>query len=374
MSTRPIASAAPNASAAAGTYRRLIGRRVALLSAAGALLVACVIGDLMTGPARLSLAEVWAVLCQPRAGETPDMNWTIVWTLRMPTALAALLIGTALATAGAQMQTILNNPLASPFTLGVSAAAGFGAALAIVCGGAIRAVLGIAPTGGPAGLIELAAVPVSAFAFAMLCSLTVYAIGRAKGGGAESVILAGVAILFLFNAAVSLLQYLATDNQLQAIVHWTFGTLQFGQWAWQKLAILAAVLVGCLPLILRSAWKLTALRLGEHYAASLGIDVRRLRLGSLMIASVLTATAVCFAGTIGFVGLVAPHLARVLVGEDQRFFLPMSALTGAALLSAASLASKLVLPGATLPIGIATAVLGVPFFLTMVLASRRRHW
>jgi iron complex transport system permease protein len=129
-----------------------------------------------------------------------------------------------------------------------------------------------------------------------------------------------------------------------------------------------------LPLLLSRAWKLTALRLGEGEAESLGIDVKKLRLTVLVLVSLVTATAVCFVGTIGFIGIVAPHIARSMAGDDQRFFLPLSALIGAALLSAASVASKLVVPGAVFPIGIVTSFIGIPFFFVLILTKRRSYW
>ena len=242
---------------------------------------------------------------------------TILWTFRLPTALFALVIGCALGVAGAQMQTILNNPLASPYTLGVSAGACFGAALMMVCG---TSALPIATT---------LAVPLAAFAFAMLCSLTVYGVAHIKQGSSESIILSGVALLFLFNAGIGFLKYVSTEDQLAAIVFWIFGSLQGA--SWPRLALLSIVLLLVFPLLAARAWQLTALRMGDDRARSLGVDVRRLRLEVLVLVSVLTATAVCFVGAIGFIGLVAPHLARIMVGEDQRFLVPLSALTGALL-------------------------------------------
>jgi iron complex transport system permease protein len=274
--------------------------------------------------------------------------------------LLALLIGSALGTAGAEMQTVLNNPLACPYTLGLSAAAGFGAALAMVFG---------AETMHLSGTLL---VPLSAFAFAMLCSLAIFGVGRLRSSLAETVLLAGVALLFLFNSGMAFLQYIASEDTLQTIVFWLFGSLQGA--TWPRLAVVLAVLLATLPLLAARAWKLTALRLGDSYARSLGVDVPRLRLQTLVLISVLTATAVCFAGAIGFIGLVAPHLARITVGEDQRFFMPLSALNGALLLSAASIVSKMVLPGTILPVGIVTAFIGLPFFAAIVLGKRRTYW
>ena len=343
--------------AQSGYLRSVRKRWVVLVLLCGLTLLSWVV-DVMTGPAMLSLQDVLAAVFEPESVRSASR--TIVWTFRLPTALFALLVGASLGLAGAEMQTILGNPLASPYTLGVSAAAGFGAALAIILG--CEAI----------ALTATLAVPLSAFCFAMLCSMAVYGIAHVKRGSPEAIILGGVALLFLFNSAVAFLQYVASEEELQAIVFWMFGSLQGATWA--KLAVVAAVLFLCAPLLALKAWSLTALRMGDERARSLGINVTRLRLQTLVLVSTLTATAVCFAGSIGFIGLIAPHLARSMVGEDQRFFMPLSALMGALLLSMASVGSKMAIPGAIFPIGIATAFMGVPFFAAVVLVRKRAYW
>ncbi|MBN1347619.1 MAG: iron ABC transporter permease [Phycisphaerae bacterium] len=339
-------------------YGRLVRWRTLLMGLIACLVAATTIVDVATGPAGLTVSEVLAAIL--RVGPVPPQHDVIVWTFRMPTALMAVVVGAALGVAGAEMQTILNNPLASPYTLGVSASAGFGAALAVVLGA------------GTVPLVETLALPVSAFAMTMLCSLTIYALAMIKGASRETIILGGVALLFLFNAGVGLLQYVASEEQLAAITFWIFGSLQGA--TWPKLAVVAVTLSATVPLLAVRAWKLTALRLGDDRASSLGVNARRLRLTTLVLVSLLAAVAVCFVGTIGFIGFVGPHLARMMVGEDQRFFMPLSGLAGAFLLSIASIASKSIFPGAVFPIGIATALMGVPFFGAMVLLRRRSYW
>jgi iron complex transport system permease protein len=234
----------------------------------------------------------------------------IIWDIRMPMALMAAVVGAALAIAGAEMQTILNNPLASPFTLGISAA-GFGAALAIVLG------VSVVPFAG------VLLVSVNAFFFALLASLAIYFLSRLRGVTVQTVVLLGIALVFLFTSLLSLLQYIASEEALQQVVFWTLGSL--AKATWPKIGTAAVVLGITIPFFVRQAWALTALRLGDATAQSLGIDIEKLRLRSLISISVLAAVAVAFVGTIGFVGLVGPHVARMLVGEDQRFFLPTAA-------------------------------------------------
>ncbi len=337
-------------------YERLTARRAAMIAAALAAACVAAILDVATGPAFLSPAQVTRSIL----GWTDDRATNaIVWTIRLPVALMALVVGMSLGISGAVMQTILNNPLASCYTLGISAAAGFGAALAIVAGGVLPIAVDYA-------------IPANAFLFASLACALVFLMGRLRGMTPEAMVLAGIALLFLFQALLSLLQFVASPEALQQIVFWLFGSLTKS--TWPKIAIVATTVAAIAPVLLFDAWRLTALKLGDDRARGLGVDVRRLRLRCFVVISLLTGAAVAFVGTIGFIGLVAPHVARMLVGEDQRFLMPMSALCGAALLSAASVASKMLVPGTLFPIGIVTAMIGVPFFVWLVLGVRRSYW
>lgn len=183
-------------------------------------------------------------------------------------------------------------------------------------------------------------------------------------------VLAGITCLFLFQALLALLQFLASPEALSQIVFWLFGSLLRADAV--KVAVVSAVLAVVVPVLMADAWRFTALQLGDERARALGVRVGALRLRAFVAVSLLIGAAVAFVGTIGFVGLVAPHVARMLVGEDQRHILPASALFGALLLSLASVASKLILPGAVFPIGIVTALIGVPFFGWLVISAGRR--
>jgi iron complex transport system permease protein len=270
--------------------------------------------------------------------------------------LMAMVVGASLGIAGVQMQTILGNPLASPYTLGFSAAAGFGAAVIIL----FEFQLPV--------FAELT-VPVAAFASAALACGLIYSFAHLRGITAEIMILAGIATMFLFQSLQSLIQYMASPEILQEIVFWLFGSMLKASWF--SIAVSASILVFSISLLIRDTWKLTALRMGDDRARSLGVDVHRLRLKVFAIVSLLTAGAVAFVGTIGFVGLVAPHIARMLVGEDQRILMPMSGIIGAIVMVGASVVSKLVSPGAVVPIGIVTAVIGVPFLFALILARKK---
>lgn len=350
------AQALPGVEQAAWQYRRLLWRRSALVGGLAVLLLLSVLGDLASGASGMGLGQLLHGVFDPSTLSATER--VIIWNVRLPYALMAVLVGAALALAGAEMQAILDNPLASPFTLGVSSAAALGASLAIAYPLSV------------AWLSPSAQVTVMAFVFACLSVLLLQGMSRLRGAGVESLVLFGIALVFSCNALVSLLQLLATEDVLQQLVFWTLGSLARANW--QKLGILAAVLALVVPFSLRSASAMTLLRMGEDRARSFGVDTRRLRVASLLRISLLSATAVAFVGTIGFIGLVGPHIARLLVGEDQRFLLPASALVGALLLSLSSIASKLNLPGVIVPVGIVTALVGVPVFVALVFKRGRR--
>jgi iron complex transport system permease protein len=339
-------------------YRSLAFRRILILAGLACALAISIATDMALGPANYSLSQVLSALFSPDT--VGDQLRVVIWDIRMPIALMAVTVGASLSVAGAQMQTILSNPLASPFTLGISAAASFGAALGLVGGVAVFP-----------GAVQYM-VPVNAFIMAMVAVLFIYFTSTLRGVTTETIVLLGIALVFTFNAALSLLEYLASEQALAAVVFWTMGSLTKATWG--KVFVTAAVLVFTLPLFIRNAWALTALRLGDDKAASMGVNVRRLRLQTMLIVSLLAAIPVSFVGTIGFVGLVGPHIARMVVGEDQRFFLPGAVICGALLLSTTSVVSKVLIPGAILPIGVITALVGVPFFFVLIFSNRRRAW
>ncbi|HRE50699.1 MAG TPA: iron ABC transporter permease [Flavitalea sp.] len=312
--------------------------------------------DIASGPSSLSLKNVFLGLFN--SDLTDKGTQVIMWKIRMPQAIMALLVGMALSLAGTEMQTILNNPLASPFTLGVSAAATLGAALAIVSGISL-------PFIGGNWIVS-----VNAFLFAFGSVLLLQALARWRGAGTSVLVLFGIALVFTFNALVALLHYIATPEALQQIVFWSMGSL--GRSDWDKVQLLAIVLAATLPFTFAVSWKMTALRLGEDRAAGFGVNVKRLRFNSLFRISVLAATAVAFVGTIGFIGLVGPHIARMLVGEEHRYWFPASLFTGALVMSLSSVASKMLIPGVLLPIGIVTALVGVPLFIYLIVKKGRK--
>jgi len=339
-------------------YREQVWRKRLILIGLALLLLFSVLLDLALGPASYSLDEVLGALFSPDAA-APQVR-VVMWDIRLPVALMAVAVGAALSLAGAQMQTILNNPLASPFTLGISAAASFGAALGLAFGVALLPV------------IAQYMVPLNAFIMAMLSALLIHVLSLRRGMTSETIVLLGIALVFTFNALLALVQFFATEQAVAAVVFWTMGSLTKA--TWPKLGVICLVILVTLPIFARRAWAMTALRLGDEKAASFGINVRKLRLQTLVMVSLLAAFPVAFVGTIGFIGLVGPHIARMLIGEDQRFFLPASLLTGALILSASSVVSKTLIPGAIFPIGVVTSLIGVPFFISLILGGRKQSW
>ncbi len=337
----------------AAGYGRIARRRAAILTGLAVALCLSVVADIVTGPSALSIAAVVGGLVDP-ASLGPGES-VILWTVRLPYALMAVAVGASLGVAGAETQTALNNPLASPYTLGISWAAALGAVAAIV--------FRLDGVFGPAIL------PIAAFALAVAAGLAILGMSQLFGSRTETIILFGIALVFACTALISLLQFVADAETVQETVFWMMGSL--GRATWEKVALVAVVFALVCPFTLRSAWAMTLLRGGEDQAASAGLAVHRLRLVAILRSSLLTAAAVAFVGTIGFVGLVGPHIARMLLGEDHRFLLPGAAITGALMLSLASIASKALLPGVILPVGIVTALVGVPVFVALIVARRR---
>lgn len=344
----------PADSSATEQYARLLKLRWVFMAGIAFIIVLSMAADITFGPAGLGWQDLYLALTRPEAME--PTNSVILLDFRLPYAVMAVVVGMALGLAGAEMQTILNNPLASPFTLGISSAAAFGASLAIVL------------DWGLPGLSPEWVIGANAFVFAILSALMLDAMARWGAMSGSGMVLVGIALVFSFNALVSLMQYIASAEDLQNLVFWTLGSLSRA--SWPKIGLMALVIALILPLTMKDAWKLTALRLGEDRAASFGIDVKRLRLISLLRISFLAAVAVSMVGTISFIGLIAPHIARRIFGEDHRYYLPGSALIGAMILSLASIASKNIASGTIVPVGIVTSLVGVPFFISVVMRRK----
>jgi iron complex transport system permease protein len=334
---------------------RRIGILLFILLAGGAAMFL----DLVVGSGTLSWQQVYQGLLHPQS-VAPEVQ-VVLWDLRMPVTLTAAIAGAGLALSGTLMQTVLNNPLAEPFTLGISAAAGFGAALAMVFQSSVLAWLPL-----PADFI----VTGNAFFFSILTVVCIGLFASRSGLAPEMVVLLGIAVHFIFSALLGMAQYMANADQLQALVFWIMGSLMKSNW--NKVGVLLLIVGVILPVLLLLSWRITALRGFGDQARVFGVSVNRMRMALLLMAALMASSITATIGVVGFIGLVAPHMARMLVGEDQRFSLPLTAACGVLVMSLASIFSKLILPGAILPIGMVTSLLGVPFFLWLILGSRKR--
>lgn len=314
------------------------------------LLGVLVLSSLLLGPVALESGEVLAALL-PGGAHPDERTAAILYQIRLPRTLAALLAGAGLALAGALMQTVLRNPLGSPFTLGIAQAAALGAALMIMF--------------APDGLRTVPGLALGAFVMACLGALVIMGLARLRQSTPQTIILAGVALGALFQAASMLLQYFADDLELASMLFWSFGDLSRA--AWVELGSMALALLVAILWALRQRWALSALEAGPETAASLGVRVGRLRLASMLLASLLSAVVVAALGIIGFVGLIAPHLVRSLLGNDMLQILLGSLLLGALLMLGADLAARELLAPRSLPVSILTAFLGAPGFLILLM-------
>jgi iron complex transport system permease protein len=331
-------------------YRNLIKQRILLLCILVGILLIMGMVSLCVGSSSLSLQEIIAAFF-----ERSTLSSVIIWKLRLPRMVMAFLVGWALALGGTITQAILRNPLASPFTLGVASGAGFGAVMGIVfSNGLAREVV--------AG---------TSFGFAMFTSLLIYGVARLKSATSETLILAGVAIMFLFSSLTSFVQYTATLEEVHEMVFWFFGSLSKA--GWPEITIACLMIFPPFPLIISRAWDLNLLMTGDESASSLGVNVSTLRIGGIFLTALMTAGVICFTGVIGFIGLVAPHIARMLIGSDHRFLIPASALLGAILVVGADILSRIIWPPQVIPIGIMTSFLGVPFFFYLLMKKARKY-
>lgn len=315
---------------------------------------------LFVGSSHMSIKECFDALF----GKGSAAQVRIIQNIRIPRVLAAIIAGAGLSVAGLIMQTNLNNPMASPATLGVSNAAVFGANLSI-----ITFAGGFLSTGNNLNSYTVGANPYStslmAFIFSTFSIVLILGLCRLRSFRPGVVVLAGVTIGSVWTAATTILQFYATDVGLSAAVIWTFGDL--GRATYKTDIIMAIVLVVGLTVFIITSWRLNALLTGDAAAKSMGVNVNTLRFVSMHMASMITAVCVSFLGMIGFVGIICPHVIKKIIGQDHRVSIPASALAGSILLLLADTLSRSMGNGSALPVGAITSMLGAPFFLAIIL-------
>ena len=353
----PLSTSARHVAPPREAYLAGIGRKRLVL--AGFAVLACVLAlfELTRGSIPLSVGQVLGTL----VGRGTEQTALIVFNLRLPHILCALVAGVALAMSGCVFQSTLHNPLASASTLGITQGAAFGASLAIVVfgSGAMASTLSESISWDDPLLTA-----VLAFAGASVSMVVISLLARFRDLEPETIVLAGVALGALFSGATAIIQYFAEDTKVAAIVFWTFGSLR--RCTYPVLGLMAGVSAACGIFFGANVWNYNALESGESLAHSLGVRVRRVRLTGLVLATICASTVIAFCGTINFVGLVAPHIMRRLIGADYRYLLPGSALCGACLLLLSDILTTLPVPGSILPIGAITAFVGVPFFIWLL--------
>jgi len=316
--------------------------------------------SLSIGGYYLSLSQIYDSLI----GRGEASANLILWNIRLPRIVAAIIAGISLAVSGAVMQCTLRNPLASPYTIGISHGAMFGAASAIILFG-----VGGAESTGKIFINSPYLVTSFAFLGSFVASLVIILLAKLRKFTPEAMILAGIAMGSLFSAGTMVIQYFANDLQLASMVFWTFGDL--GRPLWPEVGIMGVIMTLSLVYFIYKRWDYNALESGEESAKSLGVDTEKTRLVSMLIAALLVSVNVAFLGIIGFVGLICPHLIRIIIGGDYRFLIPVSALFGAVLLLVSDTIARTIISPIVLPVGILTSFMGAPLFLYLLVKIYR---
>jgi len=342
-------------------YTFFIRRKSRFLWLATVVTIILGITGLSLGPSAISFRELISVL----SDRGSEFNNNIILQIRLPRVLAGIITGIALSVSGVVMQSVLRNPLGSPFTLGISNAAAFGAAFAIIIFGAGGMYSG---SSDAVIIANPFLVTISAFFWSTMACLLILFIAKRKGVSPENMILTGIIASSLFIALTTGLQYVADDIELAAIVFWTFGDLSKG--GWKELILQVVILVPVIIYFYRNRWNYNALDAGDETARSLGVNFAKLRLTGMIVASLATAAIVSFYGIIAFVGLVVPHMVRRVIGSDERFLIPGAAITGAAFMVGCDIIARTIISPMVLPVGILTSVVGAPLFVLLLLKGR----
>ena len=343
--------------------------RARLLIAGLAILLPVIMGlSVVTGSVPVTsnnfigLLKNWLGLPVNNAAEQ-SQAWMVVEMIRLPRTLLGAIVGSTLAICGGSMQGLFRNPLADPSIIGVSSGAALGAGIGIVLVGFLPVTM--------VATLQIYTVPFLAFTGGFGATLLVYKIGTTShGSSVATMLLAGIAVGALSSAGMGILNYVADDTMLRNLTFWQMGSL--GGATWEQLSFIVPVLLVIQILLIRQAKGLNALLLGESEARHLGHNVQNMKVGLIILTALGVGASVSVSGMIGFVGLVVPHLVRMSIGPDHRYLLPASALMGGSLLLLADVIARVIISPAELPIGIVTALLGAPFFMSLLWQQRNR--
>jgi iron complex transport system permease protein len=345
-------------------YKRYTKKKILFIVIVTVLLLLFILLGISLGAARINISEVFSAFISPEKNNYSQ----IILNIRLPRVLTAALAGMALSVSGAAMQSLLRNPLASPVSLGISHAAAFGAAFAIVVLGAGSS---FSHQSDAIVVHNPYIITISAFVWSMISTSIVLLIAQYKDAKPETIILSGMVCGTLFVAGISAMQYFATDMQLSSIVYWIFGDL--GKADWIDFLILLVVVIPIILYFINNRWNYNVLNAGDETATSMGVNVKRVRVRGMIIASLAVAVAVSFFGVISFVGLVVPHIVRRFIGSDERFLIPASAIFGGMFLLFSDIIARNLFSPVILPVGILTSFIGVPLFLYLLIKGIKRY-
>lgn len=340
------------------SYERKKYKNLLILIGLSVLLVLVTIMSISIGASSVNSSKVIEVVMSLFNSDytVSKIDEIVVLNIRLSRVFVAIFAGIALSNAGLLMQGIFQNPIVSPYTLGVSNGAAFGAALSIVMGAKLS-------------FLGNYRVPVFAFIFSVITMLMVYGVALVAKNSSKTLVLSGVAIGYLFSAMVSFIKYVSDSNELPEIVFWMMGGL--AGIPWESIVLIAIVVIISVTIMMRFAWDLNVMSAGEELAISLGVNFNKIKNISIILSTLMTAVAVAFTGIIGFVGLIAPHISRIIIGSDYRYLIPASSLIGALLLLISDTIARNIIAPTELPVGIITSFIGVPFFLYLIIKQKR---
>ena len=333
-------------------------KKYMFIAGIGILTIALIGIGLGIGKYHISFLEVYQCIWNRFMGEGLDtVDMRVIWDQRMPRMITGIIVGAGLAAAGAAMQSMMKNPLADPYTTGISSGVAFGATIAI----AFR----ISEFGGQYSIV------IFAFMFALVPVLVILLLSTVKSATPAMMILAGISVMYIFNALTSYIMLTVDEQTMAAAYEWTVGSLSKA--SWNTIPIMGAItLIGVAILMFLSKF-LNALNSGDAFAKTLGINVNRIRIVTLLVVSLVAAGIVSFTGIIGFIGMVAPHICRMFVGSDNRILIPSSLMLGIAFIVFCDILAKVVTT-IVVPIGIITAIFGGPLFLFLVIRQKKEVW
>lgn len=349
-------------------YRRYTKRKVVFVSVC-LLLAFLFLGlSISVGARDIGFLEVYRILfdhicgVQYEPGSSEAVSDYIVWNVRLPRTLFALVAGAGLAVSGAIMQNVMNNPLADPYTTGISSGACFGVAVAVILGVSVSVTSQLSNMG----------VIFNAFIFALFPMLLIMAVGSRRASSPATLILAGTAISYIFNALTTVLMMTTNSETLAEVYRWQVGSIS--EITWSSLPLMASVNIAGMFIAMVLANKLNVLALGDESAKSLGLNVNNMRLVCMMVVSFMVASVISYAGIISFVGLISAHIVRYVVHSDNKFVIPASAAFGALLMIGADIAARYLSPTDSIPIGVMLSFIGAPIFLALVIKQKRSMW